>query len=135
VDLGNHPAIKPLFADPAAEGIRYYEKTRIYPINHGMVIKREIAEKNPWAVLNILKAFQEANDIAERERREQVTYHLETGLVPPQYRAALATRIINFGVRANRETLETAARYSHQQKLTPRVMKLEELFAPSAMGS
>src|SRR5712692_11668951 len=33
-DLDNHPDIKPLFADPVAEGIRYYRKTGIYPINH-----------------------------------------------------------------------------------------------------
>ena len=36
VDLENHPDIKPLFADPAAEAARYYRKTGIYPINHGM---------------------------------------------------------------------------------------------------
>jgi 4,5-dihydroxyphthalate decarboxylase len=134
-DLAKHPDIKPLFADPGAEGIRFYKKTGIYPINHGMVVKREIAEKNPWVVINILKAFQEASAISERERREHVTYHLETGLVPPQYREALAARLITHGVRANREVLETAARYSHQQSLTPRVMTVEELFAPSALGS
>ena len=67
-DLWNHPDIGPLFPDPVAEGIRYYRKTGIFPINHGMVIKREIAEKHPWAVLNLLKAFDRANDIANRER-------------------------------------------------------------------
>jgi 4,5-dihydroxyphthalate decarboxylase len=134
-DLHNNPAIKPLFPDSAAEGIRYYKKTSIYPINHGMVIKREVAEKNPWAVINILKAFAEANDIAERERREHVTYHLDTGLVPPQYREGLATRIIEHGLKANRVTLEAAAGYSNQQGLTSRVVKVDEVFAPSAMGS
>ena len=33
-----------------------------------MVIKREMHEKHPWAVLNIIKAFNEANAIADRER-------------------------------------------------------------------
>lgn len=135
VDLDSHPDIKPLFADSAAECIRYYKKTGIYPINHGMALKREIYEKNPWVVPNIIKAFNESNDIAERERREHVAYHLETGLVPPEYRQALGMRLINFGVKANREVLETAARYSHQQGLTPRVMTMEELFAPNAMDS
>ena len=79
-DLDNHPDIKPLFPDPAAEAIRYYKKTGIYPINHGMVIKRAVFERNPWAVINILKAFNQANDIADAERREHVAYHLETGL-------------------------------------------------------
>ncbi len=134
-DLHNHPDIKPLFPDSAAEGVRYYQKTGIYPINHGMVVKREIAERNPWVVVNLLKAFNDANDIANRERIEHVNYHLETGLVPPQYRAALATPIITHGIKANRNTLETAAAYSLEQGLTPRLLKLDELFARNSLNS
>ncbi len=108
-DLAHHPDIKQLFPDSAAEATRYYMKTGIYPINHGMVVKRAVIEKTPWAVINILKAFHHANDIAEDERREHLAYHLETGLVPPDYRDALAARIIRHGLKANRKTLEVAA--------------------------
>jgi 4,5-dihydroxyphthalate decarboxylase len=135
VDLDHHPDIKPLFADSAAECIRYYEKTGIYPINHGMVVKREIYEKHPWVAINILKAFSRACAIAEAERQEQMHYHFETGLVPLEYRAAVAKPLVTHGLRANREVLETAARYSNQQNLTPRVMPMEELLAPNALGS
>jgi 4,5-dihydroxyphthalate decarboxylase len=134
-DLDNHPDIKPLFPDSATEAIRYYKKTGIYPINHGMVVKRAVYEREPWMVINILKAFDQANDIAEGERREHVAYHLETGLVLPDYRAALATRLISHGLKANRATLETAAKYSNRQGLTPRVMPIDELFAPNALDS
>jgi 4,5-dihydroxyphthalate decarboxylase len=135
VDLNNHPAIKTLFPDQAAEGIRYYKKTGIYPINHGSIVRREIAERHPWVVINLLKAFNAANAIAERERQAHVAYHLETGLVPPQYRDALATQVLSHGIKANRKTLETAALYSTQQGLTPRLLKLEELFSPNAIES
>jgi len=134
-DLHNHPEIKPLFPDSTAEGVRYYQKTGIYPINHGMVVKREVAEKNPWVIINLLKAFNAANAIIERERAEHVAYHLETGLVPPQYRSGLATQILTHGIKANQATLETAASYSHDQGLTPRLMKLEDLFAVNSLGS
>jgi len=132
-DLWNHPDIGTLFPDPLAEGIRYYRKTGIFPINHGMVIRREIAEKHPWAVLNILKAFNHANAIADRERAEHCDYHVATGLLPREAAGALRTPVVRHGIRANRATLETAARYSHEQGLTPRLVKLEEVFAPSAM--
>ena len=69
-DLNKHPDFKLLFSDPLAEGARYFAKTGIYPINHGMVIKREIAEKHPWAVLNILKAFDQANARSEEHTSE-----------------------------------------------------------------
>ena len=134
-DLASHPDIRPLFPDPAAEAIRYYKATGIHPINHGMVVKRSVQERNPWVALNILKALNEANAIAERERREHVAYHLDTGLVPPQYRKPLATPLIRHGLKANRATLELAAKYSHQQGLTPRVMAMEELFAPNVLES
>src|SRR5580704_5881009 len=35
-DLEHHPDIKPLFPDSAAETVRYYKKTGVYPINHGI---------------------------------------------------------------------------------------------------
>jgi len=133
VDLYRHPDFKTVFPDPLAEGVRYYNKTGIYPINHGMVIKREIAEKHPWAVLNLLKAFDQANDISERERLQAIEYHVETGLVSSDGRKALATPLIRHGIKANRKVLETAAQFSHEQGLTPRLMKLDELFAPSVM--
>jgi hypothetical protein len=45
----------------------------------------------------------------------------------------LRTPLVRHGVRANRKTLETAARYSCEQGLTPRQLQLEEVFARSAM--
>ncbi len=132
-DLWNHPDIAPLFPDPWAEGVRYYRKTGIFPINHGMVIRREIAEKHPWAVLNLLKAFDRANDIANRERAEHAEYHVAAGLLPREATGALRTPLVQHGIRANRVTLDTAARYSHEQGLTPRVVRLEEVFSASAM--
>lgn len=133
VDLLNHPQVRRLFPDPIAEGTRYYRKTGIYPINHGMVIKREIAEKYPWAVLNLYKAFQRANEMADAQRCEHVEYHLAAGLIAPEAGAALAKPVLQHGIAANRATLETAARYSHEQGLTPRLVTLDELFAASTL--
>jgi 4,5-dihydroxyphthalate decarboxylase len=134
-DLEHHPDIKPLFSDSAAEAVRYYKKTGVYPINHGMVVKRTVFERNPWVAINILKAFDQANDIAEAERREHVAYHLETGLLPSDYRKPLATRIIKHGLKANCATLDMAAKYSNQQHLTQRIMPVDELFAANVLDS
>ena len=37
------------------------------------------------------------------------------------------------GIKANRKILEAGAQYSHEQGLTPRLMKLDEIFAPITM--
>ena len=134
VDLHNHPEIKPLFPDPLAEGVRFYRKTGLYPINHGMVIKRELAEKHPWALTNILKAFNAANALAEQQRVAHVEYHVETGLIPAEAGKALHIPIVSHGIAANRHVLETIAQYSVEQGLTPRPMQLDEIFAASMMA-
>ncbi|MGE5538672.1 MAG: hypothetical protein ACM30I_08630 [Gemmatimonas sp.] len=133
VDLYKHPDFKTLFADPHAEGVRWFQKTGIYPINHAMVIKRDIVECHPWVVLNLYKAFVKANEIAEKARMDAVAYHIETGLLPREARKALATPLIRHGIAANRKVLETAAQWSYEQGLTSRLVGLDEMFAPSVM--
>jgi 4,5-dihydroxyphthalate decarboxylase len=132
-DLWHHPDIKSVFPDPMAEGIRYFRKTGIYPINHGMVIKREIVEKNPWVVLNLYKAFERANDLADQIRMEELEYHIATGKIPRELVPELKAPMALHGIKSNRPVLETAAAYSQEQGLTPRLMKLDEIFAPSTM--
>jgi 4,5-dihydroxyphthalate decarboxylase len=132
-DLWNHPDIKNLFPDPPAERARYYKKTGIYPINHGMVIRRSIAENQPWVVLNLFKAFERANNVANAQRMEQIDYHVATGIVTPDVAKALAAPLVTHGIAANRFVLETATQYSFEQGLTPKLAKLDEIFAKSAM--
>ena len=132
-DLWSHPDIKPIFPDAKGEGVRFYNKTGLYPINHGMVMKREVAEAHPWAILNVLKAFQQANAAATRQRMDHVDAYLEAGLLPADARAVLAKPLIQHGIVANRNVLETAAQYSFEQGLTPRLTKLEDVFAESTM--
>jgi 4,5-dihydroxyphthalate decarboxylase len=133
IDLANHPDIKYLFPNPVAEGVRYFRKTGIYPINHGMVVRREIAEKHPWVILNLMKAFDKANAIADALRLEHVDYHVAAGAISQDAAKALRTPVLQHGIKANRKSLETAAQMSLEQGLTPRLMKLDEIFAASAL--
>ncbi len=133
VDLDHHPDVKFVFPDQVAEGARYYRKTGIYPINHGMVVKRAIAEKHPWVILNLLKAFDKANAMADAQRMQHVDYHVAAGLISQDAAKALREPVLRHGIKANRKILETAAQYSLEQGLTPRLMKLDEVFAASTM--
>ncbi len=133
VDLKNQPAIRTLFPDVAAEGARYWKKTGIHPINHGMVMRRELAEKHPWLALNLVKAFNDAASIADAERMEHCDYHVDTGLISAEARKALATPLVRHGVASNRKTLEAAALHLVEQGLGPRRFEMEEIFAPSTI--
>ncbi len=133
ITLEGNSRFRLLFSNPAAEGQRYYEKTGIFPINHGMVVRREIYEKHPWVALNIFNAFRRAKDGAAARMREMVSTHVELGLLGPNARQALAVDPYPYGVKSNQKVLETVAEYSFEQGLTPRLMKMDEVFAPSTL--
>ncbi|MFZ0608852.1 MAG: hypothetical protein WAM75_14395 [Xanthobacteraceae bacterium] len=128
-DLAHNPDFKYLFADPVAEGVRFYKKTGLIPINHQAVLRRDVFEQEPWVVLNLIKAFNRANEIADERRVQHVADHLATGLLAGDAR----TPVIHHGVKANRKVIETIAQYSLEQALTPRLIAVEELYAPSAL--
>jgi hypothetical protein len=84
-------------------------------------------------VLNVYKAFKQANDVAGRQRMEHIDAYIETGIIPNDSKASLANPLIQHGIVANRAVLETAAQYSHEQGLTPRLMALDEVFSKNTM--
>jgi len=129
VDLAASAEITTLFAEPVAEGIRYYKKTGLLPINHQAVVRRDVFEKEPWVALNLIKAFNKANDIANAQRVDHAADHLATGLLTGDAK----TPLIHHGVAANRKVIETIAQYSLEQGLTSRLIEVEELYAPNVM--
>jgi 4,5-dihydroxyphthalate decarboxylase len=132
IDLSKDDRFRLLF-DRKVEGPRYFGKTGIYQINHGMVIRRSIHERYPWAALNIYNAFVQARAEVLRARDTALHRHYEPGLIGDDVRKALATDPMVYGVKANRHVLETITQYVHEQGLSQRRVALEEMFAPSTM--
>jgi 4,5-dihydroxyphthalate decarboxylase len=92
-----------------------------------------LVEKYPWLPLNIYRTFQAAKDSVAARARQLAEPYFQLGLLPAEGRRAMATDPFPYGIKANRETLETIARYSHEQGLTPRVVPLDEVFAASTL--
>jgi 4,5-dihydroxyphthalate decarboxylase len=132
IDLASDSRFRPLF-DRAAEAKRYFARTGIYQINHGMVIRRSIFERHPWTALNIYNAFARARAEVIRARDTALHRHYEPGLIGDEVRRTLAADPMAYGVKGNRKVLETVTQYVHEQELSARRVGLEELFAPSTM--
>ena len=98
IDLSEDDRFRPLF-DRKVEGPRYFKKTGIYQINHGMVIRRSIHERHPWAALNIYNAFAQARAEVLRARDNALHRHFEPGLIGDDVRTALATDPMVYGVK------------------------------------
>ncbi len=133
IDLTADRRIRPLFPDRAAEGRRYYAKTGIYPINHTVVMRRDLLASNPWIALNLYAAFAAARAEVLRAGTAALAAHLATGILGDDVRRALEADPMAYGMKASRNVLETIAAYVHAQGLTERRVGIEELFAPSTM--
>ena len=133
LDLDTVDVIQPLFKDKQAETRRYFAKTGIYPINHTVVIKRELHERHPWLALNIYHAFVAAKKDVERETADTMQSYFDTGLIDPAGQKALQADPKAYGMKASRKVIETIAGFVHEQGLTDRRVAVEELFAPSTL--
>jgi len=131
------PGGKRLFEDYVSVEEKYFRKTGIYPIMHLVVLRREVYERDRWIAMNLFKAFDEA-------RRESMQRLTEIGLshVPMPWLAEHARRwreiagedFWPYGIAPNRPTLEAFVQYAHEQGITARRLKVEELFAPETRG-
>jgi 4,5-dihydroxyphthalate decarboxylase len=126
------------------ESARYFQKTGLFPINHCVVVRKDVAEKYPWVMLNLYSAFLEAKQIADTESLAGSTNSssvsatgldpfLDTGLIDTKTRDALKTDLYPYGVTANRKILETITEYSFEQGLSSRKLDLAEIFYPPTL--
>ena len=116
----------------------YFRKTRIYPIMHVVVLRRDAYERDRWIAMNLFKAFEAA-------KRESTQRLVEIGLshVPMPWVAERARRwrelagedFWPYGVEPNRPTLEAFVQYAHEQGVTERRLGVDELFAPETRES
>jgi 4,5-dihydroxyphthalate decarboxylase len=133
VDLLSDSRVRYLFADRPAEGRRYYAKTGLYPINHTVVVRRELFERHPWIALNLYHAFVAARaDVIARGKAYLRSFE-ETGKLGEEARRSLAVDPMAYGMGANRAVLDTICRAVHEQGLTSRRVGLEEIFAASTL--
>jgi len=128
--------VKRLFEDFVEVEKAYYRKTRIFPIMHTVVLRRELYEQNRWIAQSLTKAFAQAQ---RRTYEHLATSMALTTMLPWQSahveeaRALLGEDWWPYGVEANRHVLETFLRYHHEQGLSKRRLKVEELFAPETL--
>ncbi len=55
-----------LFRDSRKVEIAYYNKTRIFPIMHTVVLKTSLYKEKPWLAVSLYHAFCRARDLAYR---------------------------------------------------------------------
>lgn len=116
--------------------IEYFRRTGIFPIMHVTTIKRDIVERYPWVATNLVKAFEEAKQLAYRRlQNPRMTPLAWVRTALEEQWEILGKDPWAYGLTpANRNNLATVQRYAFEQGLIKRIVPLEDLFADTDLG-
>ena len=109
----------------------YYERTRIHPIMHLVVLRRDVHETHPEVAQQLYKALVASKDHALKLLRVEGAPRY---LLPWLQREIEAMDAVfgadpwPYGVAANRPTLEALVAYMVEQHYIPRAIPLDQLF-------
>jgi len=128
-----HPDIAPLFPDARAVEREFYLKTKIFPIMHLVVIRRDVYERNPGVADSLYRGFVDAKKLALERMHKGHPFmlpwvHDDIHEVDEVFGGDPYA----YGIEANRPTLEALVRYLAEQHFIPRAMPIEDLFVPGA---
>ena len=127
-----HDAVARLFPDYPAVERAYWQKTRIFPIMHVVVLRKSLFDTHPWAAVSLYQAFEQA-------RRNAMSF-LSTQEPPAlswpwayefgrDIRALMGDDFWPYGIEPNRREIEALCQYVFEQGLAPRAPGIDELFA------
>jgi 4,5-dihydroxyphthalate decarboxylase len=130
--------VRRLFEDYETVERAYYQKTKIFPIMHTVVIRRDVYRANPWVAQSLYKAFVLAQRIAYEDLRQSAA--LKTMLPWTVSHVEDTEKLMGrdywaYGFEPNRETLATFLKYSYEQGLSKRRLDPKELFAAESLES
>jgi 4,5-dihydroxyphthalate decarboxylase len=130
--------VRRLFENYPAVERDYYLKTKIFPIMHTVVIRRDVYAKYPWVVQSLYKAFVLAQREVYRELHETAALHYMLPWLLPHVEETeklMGRDFWPYGLDANMNTLTTFLRYSREQGLSKRQLTPRDLFAPESLES
>jgi 4,5-dihydroxyphthalate decarboxylase len=128
-----NPNVRRLFPDYRAREIDYYRRTKIFPVMHLVVLRRDFYEKHPFVATSLFNACCDAKAIAHRKMRDLGTLRY---MLP--WMASELEEIDDvfggdpwpYGIDANRPSLEALVQYLADQALIEKPVPVESLFVP-----
>lgn len=134
--LEGNPDIVRLFPDFKSVEQDYFKRTGIFPIMHVLAIRRDTAAEHSWLARAVFDAYSKSKSSAYRQK-DRLTW--ATDMLPwysqelENTRDLMGRNFYPYGIKANRKTLETLFRYSHDQGLAKSVLAVEDVFLPASL--
>ncbi len=132
--LGRHPDVVRLFPDYRAREKDYFQRTKIFPIMHLIVIRNDVYEKNPYVATSLYNALNTAKERAREKMRYSGTLRYMLPWLPDDVEEIdklFGGDCWPYGIEPNRPTLEALVSYMVEQGLIPEMIPIEKLFVPT----
>jgi len=131
--FGRNPDIVRLYPDYRAAEMEYYKRTRIFPIMHTVVIRRDVHEKHPFVATALYNAFDQAKNLALKKMNYRGTLRYMLPWMTAELdeiEAVFGGDPWPYGVEANRPTLNALVRYLEEQGVIAKAPRVDDLFVP-----
>jgi 4,5-dihydroxyphthalate decarboxylase len=126
--------IRRLFPDCQAEMQRFTRRLGYVPVSHTIVLRKDLAEREPWIAVSLYRAFVAAQQSADECcQTEKMVSYVDSMFLLEQQQAAYGDTPYRHGFAPNRAILETFVRYAHEQGYISRPMPVEDLFVPETL--
>ena len=131
--MGKHPDIVRLFPDYRAMERDFYQRTKIHPIMHVIVIRRNVYDRDPWIAASLYNAFEASKNWALNKLRISAAQHC---MLPFMFADMDEVDEIfdgdpwPYGVEQNRPTLEALVGHLQEQHLISESVQIDDLFVP-----
>ncbi len=122
------PDVKPLIPDAAEAEAAWYRKTGIYPINHTVVVKDALLQADPTLGPRLFAAFKEAKAVFLKQLGSAGELSGEAQALARR-RTVVGDDPLPYGVARNRKAMEAVIQFAHDQKILPRRVAPEDVFA------
>lgn len=129
------PEVARLFADYPAEERAYFQDTRIFPIMHVVVIRRDVYNQHRWLARSLYEAFEKSRRHAMAGIDETAALRYMLPWLPTEVartREAMGSDYWTYGLDPTDPTLSQFLTYSHHQGLASILRTPEQLFASEA---
>ena len=131
--FGRNPDIVRLYPDYRAAEIDYYQRTKIFPIMHTVVIRRDVYEKHPFVATALYHAFNQSREAALKKMKYRGTLRYMLPWMTAdldEINAVFGGDPWPYGVEANRPTLSALVRYLEEQGVIAKAPRVDDLFVP-----
>jgi len=139
--LAGDPRIGRLFPNYREVEEAYFRETGIFPIMHGVVLRRDVFEAKPWVARNLCLAFEEAKRRSLARILDKTVSSIPLPWLP-EYAETVGRDLVfgggdlwPYGVEANRKTLDAFLQYCFEQGVAHRRITTDELFPKEARAA